>query len=73
MSIVLLVNDSPHKNDNTATALKIIEREVCMNGIETSWFQLEGKLVIGCIACAVLCWVVHFMPLQILDSFLQVR
>ena len=51
MKNVLLVNGSPHKNGNTASALKTIERELHERGTETFWFQLDGKPVRGCIAC----------------------
>ena len=51
MSKVLLVNGSPHKNGNTAAALKIAEKELHARGLETFWFQLNGKPVRGCIAC----------------------
>ena len=51
MKKVLLVNGSPHKNGNTAAALKIAERELQARGLETFWFQLDGKPVRGCIAC----------------------
>ena len=48
---VLLVNGSPHKNGHTAAALKIVEEQLHAKGIETFWFQLNGKPVRGCIAC----------------------
>lgn len=51
MRKVLLVNGSPHKNGNTAAALKIAEKELHAGGLETFWFQLDGKPVRGCIAC----------------------
>ena len=51
MAKALLVNGSPHKNGNTANALKIIEKELGANGVDTVWFQLDGKPVRGCIAC----------------------
>lgn len=51
MKKVLLVNGSPHKNGNTATALKIVEKELHGFGLETVWFQLDGTPVRGCIAC----------------------
>ena len=51
MKKVLLVNGSPHKNGNTATALKLMENELQARGLETVWFQLDGKPVRGCIAC----------------------
>ena len=51
MKKVLLINGSPHKNGNTAAALKIMEKELQGSGIETLWFQLGAKPVRGCIAC----------------------
>ena len=51
MKKVLLVNGSPHKNGNTAAALKLMENELRSRGLETVWFQLDGKPVRGCIAC----------------------
>lgn len=51
MKKVLLINGSPRKNGNTAAALKIIEKELQDRGLETAWFQLDGKPVRGCIAC----------------------
>mgnify|MGYP002870002923 CR=1 FL=1 len=51
MAKVLLINGSPHKNGNTASALKIIEEQLKEKGIDTFWFQLDGKPVRGCIAC----------------------
>lgn len=51
MKKVLLVNGSPHKNGNTAAALKIVEKELHGHSLETIWFQLDGRPVRGCIAC----------------------
>lgn len=51
MKQVLLVNGSPHKNGNTAAALSIVEKELKQRGLETVWFQLDGKPIRGCIAC----------------------
>ena len=51
MKKVLLVNGSPRKNGNTAAALKIAEKVLNERGLETVWFQLDGKPVRGCIAC----------------------
>lgn len=51
MKKVLLVNGSPHRNGNTASALSVIEKELNQNGLETVWFQLDPKPVRGCIAC----------------------
>ena len=51
MKKVLLINGSPHKNGNTAAALKIIEQTLLDRELDTFWFQLDGKPVRGCIAC----------------------
>ena len=51
MKKVLLVNGSPHRNGNTAAALKIAEKELQSRGLDTFWFQLDGNPVRGCIAC----------------------
>lgn len=51
MGKVLLVNGSPRRNGNTAAALSIAEKELRARGLETFWFQLNGKPVRGCIAC----------------------
>lgn len=51
MKKVLLVNGSPRRNGNTAAALEIMEKELLERGLETVWFQLDGKPVRGCIAC----------------------
>ena len=48
---VLLVNGSPHSSGKTAGALKIIEKTLKENDIETEWFQLSAKPVRGCVAC----------------------
>ena len=48
---VLLVNGSPHKNGNTAAALRILERELQGFGKDVIWFQLDGKPVRGCLGC----------------------
>ncbi len=51
MKKVLLVNGSPHKNGNTAEALRILEKELNDKGVDTVRFQLDGRPVRGCIAC----------------------
>ena len=51
MSTVLIVNGSPHKNGNTAEALRVVENALRQHGHATEWFQLEPKPVRGCIAC----------------------
>ena len=51
MKKVLLINGSPHRNGNTASALRIVESQLQAKGTETFWFQVDGKPVRGCIAC----------------------
>ena len=51
MATVLLVNGSPHRKGNTATALSIMERVFAERGLDVVWFHLDGKPVRGCIAC----------------------
>ena len=48
---VLLVNGSPHQSGGTARSLTILERELCRNKIETTWFQIGTAPARGCIAC----------------------
>ena len=47
----LLVNGSPHKNGNTATALTEVAKALNAEGIETEVFWIGAKPVRGCIAC----------------------
>lgn len=51
MKKVLFVNGSPHKNGNTANALRIVEVELEKHALETIWFQLDGNPIRGCIGC----------------------
>ena len=51
MKKILLINGSPRKHGHTASALSIMEKEFHGRGLETDWFQLDGKPVRGCIAC----------------------
>ncbi len=48
---VLLVNGSPHENGTTFTALKEVEQELNLNGIETEIFWIGNKPISGCIGC----------------------
>lgn len=48
---VLLVNGSPRINGNTKEALKIVEQQLNLAGIETVWFQLKNAPVWGCQCC----------------------
>ena len=47
----LLVNGSPHKNGNTATALAEVAKSLNAEGIETEVFCIGATPVRGCIAC----------------------
>lgn len=51
MKTILLINGSPNKDGNTATALKIMEDVFHKKEILTAWFHIENKLVRGCIGC----------------------
>ena len=51
MSAVLIVNGSPHKDGNTAAALRVVEQALQSRGVDTEWLQLKPKPVRGCIAC----------------------
>lgn len=51
MKKVLFINGSPHRNGNTASALRKMEEVFHENGLETEWFHLSNKPVCGCIAC----------------------
>jgi len=48
---ILLVNGSPHKSGETASALSVVERSLQDQGIETFWFQIGNQPVRGCINC----------------------
>lgn len=52
MKKVLLINGSPHKNGNTAIALKEIAEQLQRNGIESEFYWIGTGAVHGCIACA---------------------
>lgn len=49
--MVLLVNGSPNKNGHTARALKTVEDELHVHGVDAAWFQIGTKMVRGCIGC----------------------
>ena len=51
MKQILLVNGSPNKDGNTATALKIMESVFQAQAFETSWFQIGKQPVRGCQGC----------------------
>lgn len=51
MKTVLLINGSPNKNGNTATALKIAEKTLLDNGLLTRWFNIGNEPIRGCIGC----------------------
>ena len=48
---VLMINGSPHKNGNTAIALREMEGIFRSEGIETETMHIGGSAVRGCIAC----------------------
>lgn len=48
---VLLINGSPHKNGETASALSVVEKSLQENGIDTFWLQIGNQPVRGCINC----------------------
>lgn len=48
---VLMINGSPHKNGNTATALQEMEKIFLQEGVETEIVQVGNQAVRGCIAC----------------------
>ena len=48
---VLLVNGSPHENGTTFTALKEVQNELELNGIESEIFWIGNKPISGCIGC----------------------
>ena len=48
---VLMINGSPHKNGNTAIALREMEGIFRSEGIETETMHIGGSIVRGCIAC----------------------
>ena len=48
---VLMINGSPHKNGNTAVALREMERIFHKEHIETEIVHLGNQAVRGCIAC----------------------
>lgn len=48
---VMLVNGSPHKEANTNEALKIVEKALNNEGIDTEIFWIGSKPISGCVAC----------------------
>ena len=48
---VLLINGSPHKEGNTATALAEVAKQLSKEGIESEIIWIGNKAVRGCIAC----------------------
>ena len=48
---VLLINGSPKKNGNTATALNEMIKVFTEEGIETELVHIGNKDIRGCIAC----------------------
>ena len=49
---VILVNGSPHKEGCTYTALKEVEKELNIAGVETEIFHIGTKPLSGCLGCA---------------------
>ena len=49
---VVAFNGSPRKNGNTAMLIGIVLDELKKEGIQTECFQLGGRDIKGCIACA---------------------
>lgn len=48
---VLLINGSPHKEGNTATALLALANQLETNGLETQTLWIGTQAVQGCIGC----------------------
>ena len=48
---VLIINGSPHKNGCTSSALKEVEKELNLEGIETVTFNIGFENIRGCIDC----------------------
>ncbi len=48
---VLIINGSPHKDGCTSSALKVVEKELNLEGIETVTFNIGSKDIRGCIDC----------------------
>ena len=51
MKKVLLVNGSPRRNGNTASALSIAERVLNEKEVKTERIEIGNKPVRGCIGC----------------------
>ena len=48
---VLLLNGSPHRNGNTALALREMEQVFAAEGVNTEIVQIGGQAIRSCIAC----------------------
>ena len=48
---VLLINGSPHKDGNTAIALREMEKVFAREGVEAETLWIGGQNIRGCIAC----------------------
>ena len=48
---VLMINGSPHKNGNTALALREMEQVFLEEGIEVVTMQIGNQAIRGCVAC----------------------
>lgn len=51
MKKVLIINGSPHENGNTSIALKEIEKQLKVNGIESEIYWIGNSPISDCIAC----------------------
>ena len=51
MKKVLLINGSPHKDGNTALALKEIAAQLSLHGIESEVFWIGTAPIQGCVGC----------------------
>jgi len=52
---VLILNGSPKREGNTATALREVEKTLHQEGIETEFIHIGNKDIHGCMACN-RCW-----------------
>jgi len=50
---VLGINGSPKKDGNTSLLIKEVFKVLELEGIETEFYQLGGKIVHGCTACGI--------------------
>ena len=55
MKKVLLINGSPHKDGNTALALKEIAAQLALHGVDSEVFWIGAGPMQGCIGCGGCC------------------